>query len=173
MVASSPGPKGDGGTPRESRKTPAVRRGTGASIHRFEMSSGRIDMGHEPCHVDLDCDGSGLGLPFANVCYQGYCTSIGCSEDVEMSGLVLDVAGTWSKQQRDDPSVAVYRGQGDREQFIFNFFPSRIAMNSKKRRETVAIVATTSTAGRLQGWRLRSVPAWSGRRTRLTPRRLG
>jgi len=66
-------------------------------------------------------------------------------------GLVLDAGGKWSKQQRDDPSLAVYRGQDGREQITLSFFPFKSKIDSKERRDTVARLVEHRQAAERRG----------------------
>ena len=66
-------------------------------------------------------------------------------------GLVFHAAGKWSKQQRDDPSLAVYREQDGREQITFSFFPFKSRMDSKERRDTVARLVEHRQAAERRG----------------------
>ena len=52
-------------------------------------------------------------------------------------GLVLDPPGAWSKIQRDDPELAIYRARDVPEQLTFRMLKSTKRMDPKLRRETV------------------------------------
>jgi hypothetical protein len=52
-------------------------------------------------------------------------------------GLAFEAAGAWSKLQRDDPELAVYRARDVPEQITLRIFKSNKRMESKARRETV------------------------------------
>lgn len=53
-------------------------------------------------------------------------------------GLVFDAPGRWLKQKSDDPTLAVYRAPGEREQITISHFPLKDTKSPEDRRDTVA-----------------------------------
>lgn len=56
---------------------------------------------------------------------------------IEELGLAFEASGEWSKLQRDDPELAIYRARDVPEQITLRVFKSERRMESKLRRETV------------------------------------
>jgi hypothetical protein len=52
-------------------------------------------------------------------------------------GLAFEPGGAWSKLQRDDPELAVYRARDVREQITLRIFKSNKRMDLRARRDTV------------------------------------